>query len=172
MNKVSVALSSLLLMVSGSVLAATNAHTDDNDLSKQPLEKTAPWPAAKAGMNRQVIWLPPRKDEVDVKVELLIGKTMTVDCNRVLISGKLESKTLKGFGYNYLELDKLSPPASTMMGCPENSKTEKFISANLGDAALQRYNSRLPMVIYVPEGVTVKYRLWQASETVQEAVHQ
>jgi ecotin len=27
---------------------------------------------------------------------------------------------------------------------------------------LVRYNSRLPLVIYVPEGVEVRYRVWRA----------
>jgi ecotin len=26
-----------------------------------------------------------------------------------------------------------------------------------------RYNSRLPLVVYVPEGVIVRYRVWSAS---------
>jgi ecotin len=27
---------------------------------------------------------------------------------------------------------------------------------------LIRYNSRLPVVVYVPEGVEVRYRIWRA----------
>ncbi|HFK7189105.1 TPA: ecotin family protein, partial [Serratia odorifera] len=34
----------------------------------------------------------------------------------------------------------------------------------------QRYNSRLPIVVYVPQDVEVKYRVWQAAETVNSAV--
>ena len=32
---------------------------------------------------------------------------------------------------------------------------------------LLRYNSRLPIVVYVPEGVEVRYRLWSAAAEVQ-----
>jgi len=40
----------------------------------------------------------------------------------------------------------------------------------LGDAAMQRYNSRLPIVVYVPQGVDVKYRVWQADAKLQDSV--
>lgn len=63
-------------------------------------------------------------------------------------------------------LEKLSEPASTMMACPDNTKTKQFIAANLGDAAMQRYNSRLPIVVYAPKDAEVKYRIWKAEDTV------
>lgn len=57
-----------------------------------------------------------------------------------------------------------------MMACPEDSKPQvKFVTANLGDAAMQRYNSRLPIVVYVPQGVEVKYRIWEAGEDIRSA---
>ena len=57
-----------------------------------------------------------------------------------------------------------------MMACPDNTKTKKFIAANLGDAAMQRlYNSRLPIVVYAPKDAEVKYRIWKAEDTVSQA---
>ena len=49
---------------------------------EQPLEKVAPYPKADKGMTRQVIQLPVQQDEANYKVELLIGKTLEVDCNQ------------------------------------------------------------------------------------------
>lgn len=70
-----------------------------------------------------------------------------------MLGGNLETRTLSGWGFDYLVMDKISQPASTMMACPEDSKPQvKFVTANLGDAAMQRYNSRLPIVVYVPQG--------------------
>lgn len=43
-------------------------------------------------MNRQVIYLPKQEHEENYKVELLIGKTLVVDCNRHMIGGTLETK--------------------------------------------------------------------------------
>lgn len=138
--------------------------------SEQPLEKVAPYPKAEKGMKRQVIQLPEQKNEGDYKVELLIGKTLEVDCNQHRLGGELESKTLEGWGYDYYVFDKVNGPMSTMMACPDGKKEKKFITAGLGDNGMIRYNSKLPIVIYTPDNVDVKYRIWKAEETVNNAV--
>ncbi|MFC0229244.1 serine protease inhibitor ecotin [Serratia aquatilis] len=168
MNKFSVVLTSLLMAMSASAIAATTA--ENGDLNNQPLEKVAPFPKAEKGMSRQVIYLPKQENEENLKVELLIGKMLEVDCNRQMMGGNLESKTLEGWGFTYFVLDKISAPASTMMACPDNSKRLEFVAAHLGDAALQRYNSRLPIVVYVPKNVEVRYRVWSASAEIGRAV--
>ena len=137
---------------------------------EQPLEKVAPYPKADKGMTRQVIQLPVQQDEANYKVELLIGKTLEVDCNQHRLGGQLESKTLEGWGYDYYVFDKVTSPVSTMMACPDGKKEKKFITAYLGDNSLLRYNSKLPIVVYTPENVDVKYRVWKADETVGQAV--
>lgn len=138
--------------------------------AEQPLEKIAPYPKAEKGMKRQVIQLPPQQDESAYKVELLIGQTLEVDCNRHRLGGQLESKTLEGWGYDYFVFDKVTSPVSTMMACPDGKKVEKFVTAGLGDAGMLRYNSRLPVVVYTPDNVQVKYRIWRADETIGNAV--
>ncbi|MGU3414135.1 serine protease inhibitor ecotin [Enterobacteriaceae bacterium C23F] len=137
--------------------------------STTPLEKVAPYPKAEKGMKRQVITLPEQKDESGYKVELLVGQTLEVDCNQHRLGAKLESKTLEGWGYDYYVVDKVSSPVSTMMACPDGKKTEKFVTAYLGDDAMMRYNSKLPIVVYTPENVDVKYRIWKAEDSVQNA---
>ncbi|MCS2168438.1 serine protease inhibitor ecotin [Scandinavium manionii] len=134
-----------------------------------PLEKVAPYPQAEKGMKRQVITLPQQKDESGYKVELLIGQTLEVDCNQHRLGGELESKTLKGWGYDYYVFDKVTSPASTMMACPDGKKTQKFVTAYLGDDAMVRYNSKLPIVVYTPANIDVKYRIWKAEDNVQNA---
>jgi len=137
---------------------------------EQPLEKVAPYPQADKGMKRQVIQLPVQQDEANFKVELLIGKTLEVDCNQHRLGGQLESKTLEGWGYDYYVFDKVTSPVSTMMACPDGKKEKKFVTAYLGDNSLLRYNSKLPIVVYTPENVEVKYRVWKADENVGQAV--
>ncbi|POU71239.1 ecotin [Leclercia sp. LSNIH6] len=136
----------------------------------QPLSKTAPYPQAEQGMKRQVIDLPAQKDEANYKVELLIGQTLEVDCNVHRLGGQLTSKTLEGWGYDYYVFDKVTSPVSTMMACPDGKKSAKFVTANLGEHSLLRYNSKLPIVIYTPDNVEVKYRVWQADEKIENAV--
>jgi ecotin len=149
--------------VSGSAFASTTDKT-------QPLEKIAPYPQAEKGMKRQVIQLPAQEDESGYKVELLIGKTLEVDCNQHRLGGQLESKTLEGWGYDYYVFDKVTSPVSTMMACPDGKKEEKFVTAYLGDNSLLRYNSKLPIVVYTPDTVDVKYRIWKAEEKIENAV--
>jgi ecotin len=160
------------LMLSALFIAmAANA----NDMQKaasadRPLNAVAPYPAAEKGQVRQVIYLPQQAHEDRYKVELLIGKTLEVDCNRHMLGAEIEQKTLEGWGYDYFVVNKLSPPAATMMMCKDKTTRKEFIAANLGQHSLLRYNSKLPIVVYTPADVQVKYRLWQADETVNEAV--
>lgn len=161
MKKISTLAVSLLAVacVSTSALAA-----------EQPLEKVAPYPKAEKGMKRQVIQLPQQQVESAFKVELMIGQTLEVDCNRHRLGGQLESKTLEGWGYDYYVFDKVTGPVSTMMACPDGKKERKFVLAGLGDDAMLRYNSKLPIVVYTPDNVEVKYRIWKADETIGNAV--
>lgn len=152
-----------------SLAAALLAATSLSALAAgQPLEKIAPYPQAEKGMKRQVITLPEQKDEANYRVELLIGKVMDVDCNLHHMGGKLESKTLEGWGYDYY-IFKGGEPVSTMMACPEGKKTQKFVTANLRENALLRYNSKLPLVVFTPDNIEVKYRVWKAGADVKPA---
>jgi ecotin len=52
--------------------------------------------------------------------------------------------------------------AGTLMAIDPNApKVARFITLG-GDHDLVPYNSRLPIVVYVPEGVEVRYRIWSA----------
>lgn len=161
-------LTSAFCLISGSAFA----DMTDNQLdSTQPLEKVAPYPKAEEGFNRNVIYLPKLDNEDNAKVELIMGKTMTVDCNRHALGGVLTEKTLEGWGYNYYELSDVAGPMSTMMACPDNTKQEKFVAVRSNPAnQLQRYNSKLPIVVYAPKDIQVKYRVWNADETMNDAV--
>ena len=42
---------------------------------------------------------------------------------------------------------------------PDVPKVARFITLG-GEPCIIRYNSRLPIMVYVPEGVEVRYRIW------------
>lgn len=130
------------------------------------------FPPADDGMIRQVIILPEEDSEADLKVEIVAGKLLEVDCNRVMISARMQTGTVEGWGYDYHVISNISEPMTTMMACPDDQKEERFIPLNLGDAAMLRYNSKLPIVIYTPEELPVKYRIWRADEGLQDAAQE
>ncbi|AYG45145.1 ecotin [Pseudomonas sp. Leaf58] len=136
--------------------------------SAASLKDIAPYPEAEKGFSRQVIHLPAQADESAYQLEILAGKTLLVDCNRQRLGGSLEQRTLQGWGYSYYRLDKVNGPASTLMACPDGKKTEAFVPV-VGEGFMLRYNSKLPVVVYVPEDVEVRYRVWSASQDVQKA---
>lgn len=128
--------------------------------SSDPASDLAAFPPARDGQTRHVIQLPAQRDEDALKVELIVGKTMKIDCNRHSFGGRLEQLTAEGWGYDYYVLDSLGAGVSTMMGCPPGSEREAFVRSSHQD--LVRYNSRLPLVIYAPADVEVRYRIWRA----------
>lgn len=133
------------------------------------LEDVAPYPKADNGFVRQVIHLPKQAKEEDFKIEILAGKTLTVDCNRQRLGGTLEEKNLEGWGYSYYRLEKVSGPMSTLMACPEGTSKQAFVPV-VGEGFVLRYNSKLPIVVYTPDNVDVKYRVWKAEEKIDNAV--
>ncbi len=147
--------------------AAAQAQSPVTD-STPPAQNSATdalkaFPAAAAGQTRHVITLPAQTDESALKVELILGKTQTVDCNRQVFGGRLETRTAEGWGYDYYVLPTLGNAASTMMGCPPGSERQAFVTTQ--EQPLIRYNSRLPVVVYAPSDVEVRYRVWRAGET-------
>jgi ecotin len=135
------------------------------------LEEVAPFPKAESGFTRQVIHLTPQSREGDFQVEILAGKTLTVDCNQQRLGGMLEEKNLEGWGYPFYRLETVIGPMSTLMACPDGKRKQEFVPV-VGDGFMLRYNSKLPIVVYVPKDVEVHYRIWSASSKVEKAVQE
>jgi ecotin len=125
------------------------------------------FPQAEEGMVRYVLQLPKQDDESAFKVELIVGKTVAVDeVNKYFFGGQIEKETIEGWGYTRYTVNKLGPMGGTLMAVdPKAPKVERFVML-AGEPYLIRYNSRLPIVVYVPYGVEVRYRIWKAGDEV------
>lgn len=125
------------------------------------------FPAAKNGYKKIVIQVPENKNEKDLKVEIICGRILDVDlCNYHYLVGKFTEKTLKGWGYTYFEVESDGGYISTKMACPDLKTKKEFVCI---EPILTRYNSKLPIVMYVPEILTVKFRIWKAGEEFENA---
>ena len=122
------------------------------------------FPPAAAGMVRYVLQLPKQADETAFKVELIVGKTVQVDEeNRYFFSGSIVEETIEGWGFPRYIVSKLGPMAGTLMAVdPDAPKKNRFVAIG-GEPMIIRYNSLLPVMVYAPEGVEVRYRIWSAA---------
>ena len=127
------------------------------------------FPPAEEGMVRNVFHPPQQEDESGFKVELIIGKTVPVDkANRYFFGGAIERETIVGWGFSCYKVSRLGPMAGTLMAVdPGAPKVDRFVTLG-GEPYLIRYNSRLPVVVYAPEDVEVRYRIWKAGPEMKK----
>ena len=120
----------------------------------------APFPQPESGQARNVILLPPRAEEQRLQVEVQVGKTLTIDCNHYAFGGELAEHHVPGWGYDFFVYGKEHPLVATEKACPPDSERRAFVQAVDANRML-RYNSRIPIVIYTPADMEVRYFLWR-----------
>lgn len=126
------------------------------------------FPSAEKGMVRYCLQLPEQTDETALKVELIVGKTVQVDKeNCYFFGGTIEARIIEGWGYTRYTVRELGPMGGTLMAVDPNApKVDRFVTLR-GEPYLIRYNSLLPLVVYVPEGAEVRYRIWRAEAEIK-----
>lgn len=153
-----------LILVLGAVFLSSPAAwaQETESVPETPTVSLDAFPAPDSGYERHVIHLPIGNYEDNLKIELLPGKLQEVDCNPHHYTASLQEKTLEGWGYNYYELSDLAGPVSTKMACPDNTEMLKFVPV-FGQGSLLQYNSNLPVVVYLPTGLELRWRTWVAT---------
>jgi ecotin len=129
----------------------------------------AAYPQAAEGMERKVILLPhvERGADESLQVELLVGRVMETDgVNSYRLGGAIEERNIAGWGFSYFEVEgDLRNAASTLIGGPTDP-APRFVP---GPRKLVRYNSRLPLVVMVPAGAELRWRIWKAADEWETA---
>lgn len=112
------------------------------------------------GLVKHTFVLEQVEQEADRLIEIMVSKTVetTDTCNRLALASSIDKGTVQGWGYSYYTVSADTGVASTMMACDNTEVVEREVFAARGD--LYNYNSKIPLVIYAPEGVTVNYRVW------------
>lgn len=149
---------SILLFI---VSTVTFAQVENNELLKIDM-----FPKAEIGFKQVYIQVPVAENEENYKIELHIGKEAMVDCNQHAIIGEFKEQNLEGWGYTYYRVNSNGAMTSTAMACLDGKLEHKFITLT---PQLLRYNSKLPVVVYVPEDFTVKYKVFKASNMLLDA---
>ena len=128
------------------------------------------FPPPDQGQIRYVILLAEQDNELNYQVELIVGQTVKIDeTNQYFFGGQIKKENIVGWGFTRYVVSELGPMAGTLMAVDPNApKVDRFIRLG-GEPHLIRYNSRLPVVVYVPEGVEVRYRIWRAEPESKEA---
>ena len=161
----------IVIVLLFTLLSCTTNKTEipvntSNDQEMVDPESLKMFPEVKDGLSRKAIVLPALEDESSHKVELYLGKELMVDCNVHRLSGSLEEKTLSGWGYSYYDFVGSGDILSTRMACPEGELTKEFISSN---SIMCAYNSALPIVVYIPEGLELRYHIWSRGNQQKKA---
>ena len=79
-------------------------------------------------------------------MELIVGRSLEVDCNQYRFSGRLGSQ----------------PLTSTRMACPPGEgKRSAFVPMG-GKPFVVPYNVSRPIVLYAPKDLELRWRLWKA----------
>lgn len=115
--------------------------------------------APAASERREVLWLAPQDDleaESDRWVQLRAGVLAEVDgVNRHWLTGELRADILDGWGYDLHRFVGGAEIAATRVG-GEGAPRQEWVWSQ---ASMVRYNSRLPLVVYLPRALRLSYRL-------------
>ncbi|CAM42072.1 putative ecotin [Leishmania braziliensis MHOM/BR/75/M2904] len=133
-----------------------------------------PYPAAGPCQKRTVIYLPQQDSAVEqhhLRVQLIPGRHVRCEDGCFYqLTGTVSEETLQSWGYPYyvVTLDDIYP-AQCSPSDPANPRT--FVP--LRESPMIPYNSKRPIVVYVPEDAEVRYRVWcsdvlQVQESQQE----
>ena len=162
-------IAALLAIVSCGHRAAAEPSSPADDVDPDAvtnLEKA--YPPAPPGRERKVLLLPhkTREEEGDFKVEIVVGRTIETDgVNRYRFGGMIEERDIPGWGFSYYDaVGSFDVPAATRIAAGP-ARERRFVP---GPRLLVPYNSRLPLVVMVPTGCEVRWRLWRADGEPRE----
>jgi ecotin len=157
----------LFLVLVISFLTFQNSEINAQQNTRENSIDISMFPKAKDGHKLVYIELEPINNETNFQIELYAGKIAEVDCNNYSLMGKFTETNLTGWGYTYFTFESNGHLRSTMMACPDAEKSEKFV---ISTSEFMGYNSKLPIVIYVPDSIAVKYKIWERQALEFDAI--
>jgi len=139
------------------------------------------YPAPAPGLQRWVIQpsglLPKTSDPLvsahplDWRIQLIVGQEVTLDCNLQRLSGPGMTMRMlpQATGKALFEVRRPLRVISIKKACPAGAPEKRsFLSLGL-QPYLVPYNSSWPIVVDLPKGAELRWRLWKAETFQQKA---
>jgi ecotin len=121
----------------------------------------APYPDPAPGQERKVIYLPPLDSDMEenhMRVQLIAGRHEDCEDGRLYhLTGIITEDVVEGWGYSYYVVT-LGDIYAAHRTPADTENATSFVA--MFEKPMLRYNSKLPIVVYVPEGAEVHYRVW------------
>jgi len=139
------------------------------------------YPPPAPGLQRWVIQLsgllPPSgdgtfsPDPADWRVQLMVGRSVLLDCNQQRLSGELRPQAIQVNGTpRTIWRASGGEGLSTRMACPADApRRREFLSLG-ADPVLLPYRVSVPIVVDAPRSLQVRWRLWKAERQIQEGL--
>lgn len=151
-------------IVAYTLLSANISAQNTMKPTKEAVDKLRIYPEKVGTLIRHYIYLKKETNEILYSVEFFPGIYAKVDnCNKHFLGGEFKKHRIKDSELTYYVFYYESTH-TTARGCPEPS-TIQFVT---GPKRLVRYDSRLPLVVYLPEGMELKYRAQETSSFIEE----
>ena len=140
------------------------------------------YPAPSAGLQRWVIQpsglLPQSSDPlisahpIDWRVQLIVGKEVDVGCNSTWLSGPVLKMTRlpQAAGKALFVLDGPLVVMSTRQGCPPDTPRKRSFLTLGKQPYLVPFNASWPIVVDLPQGAELRWRVWKAETKQMEGV--
>ena len=140
------------------------------------------YPAPAAGLQRWVIQpsgvLPPSSDPIisaqpiDWRIQLIVGQEVMLDCNLQRLSGPGMTMRMlpKASGKALFEVRGPVLVSSTRKACPNDQPAKRSFLSLGQQPYLVPYNASWPIVVDLPDGMELRWRLWKAETRQQKAV--
>ena len=138
------------------------------------------YPQPAAGERRWVIQLPgvlpPSRDPAlspdprQWRVQLVVGQMADVDCNATSFSARLRAWQPASSAIKAYKVDAVGPLVSTRMACPDGAARRRTFVSMAGKPYVVPYNASVPIVVYAPAPLELRWRLWKAERDSREAL--
>ncbi len=109
---------------------------------------------------------------LDWRIQLIVGQTVRLDCNSKRLSGSGMTMRMlpKASGKALFEVKGPVAVISTKMACPDDQPTRTSFLSLGKQPYLVPYNASWPIVVDLPVGTELRWRIWKAETRQQMGV--